>query len=181
MDYFSRLGPIDPQVEEGGKLVPALGYLIQYDRLIKKSQKGNLTTAELTYLIENFDPAVLYKYEQAKQLSITLLKEWLVNYKFKNWDRTETKGKTVTTRMKKARADSIAKKLNKTEYWHTHSRGISIETLRGELNLKILDFGEDSSLKDKTKEYFDLLQDYMGKCGHIAVVHSRKIYLPIHF
>lgn len=181
MDYFSRLGPIDPQVEMDGKLVPALGYLIQYDRLIKKSQDRNLTTAELTYLVQNFNPALLYKYEQARELSITLLKEWLVNYKFKNWDKTETRKKPVTIRMKKARANSIAKKLNKTEYWHTHSRGISIETLRDELDLKILDFGDDPSLKEHIRGYFDLLQDYMVRRGHLAVVHSKHIYLPIIF
>src|SRR5690606_23544195 len=32
MDYFSVLGPIDPQVVREGKLVPALSYLVQYER-----------------------------------------------------------------------------------------------------------------------------------------------------
>jgi len=31
MDYSSILGPIDPQVSKGDGLVPALGYLEQYD------------------------------------------------------------------------------------------------------------------------------------------------------
>ena len=30
MDYFSCLGPIDPQIEKDGKLVPALSYLNQF-------------------------------------------------------------------------------------------------------------------------------------------------------
>ena len=51
MDYFSVLGPIDPQVPKDDKMVPALGYLEQYERLIKKSQGGSLTTAELAFLI----------------------------------------------------------------------------------------------------------------------------------
>src|SRR6266478_8628579 len=34
MDYYSRLGPIDPQVEtRQGKNVPALGYLERYNAL----------------------------------------------------------------------------------------------------------------------------------------------------
>src|SRR5579863_7668178 len=87
MDYYSLLGPIDPQLERAGSadLVPALGYLVQFERLIEKSRKGKLTTAELTFLVEKFDPAELYSYEQARELSIALLKEWLVRYKFKNW------------------------------------------------------------------------------------------------
>ena len=67
MDYFSLLGPIDPQVQRpDGQMIPALGYLIQYERLIEKSKKGKLTTAELTYLVQKFDPAELYRFEQAR-------------------------------------------------------------------------------------------------------------------
>lgn len=78
MDYFSVLGPIDPQIQKDDKMVPALGYLEQYNRLIDKSNKGQLSTAELAFLINRFDPAELYMYEQAREMSISLLKEWLV-------------------------------------------------------------------------------------------------------
>jgi ClpP class serine protease len=79
MDYASTLGPIDPQVRNRAEQwVPALGYLEQYDRLVEKSKAGTLTTAELTYLLQNFDPAELYQYEQERELSIALLEEWLV-------------------------------------------------------------------------------------------------------
>ena len=46
MDYLSSLGPIDPQIERDGKLVPALSYLNQFERLNDKAQTGALTTAE---------------------------------------------------------------------------------------------------------------------------------------
>lgn len=36
MDYASTLGPIDPQVRKGDVPVPALGYLEQFNRLVKK-------------------------------------------------------------------------------------------------------------------------------------------------
>ena len=46
MDYYSVLGPIDPQVsDQDGNLVPALGYLIQYERLLRKANRGNVSTA----------------------------------------------------------------------------------------------------------------------------------------
>ena len=62
LDYFSILGPIDPQVENAsGTQVPALGYLIQFDRLLRKADRGTLNTAELTLLVEKFDPADLYR------------------------------------------------------------------------------------------------------------------------
>lgn len=128
MDYAATLGPIDPQLRRGGDqiAVPALGYLRQYEQLIDKSREGTLTQAELAYLLSNFDPGELYRFEQARNLSVELLKEWLVKYKFKNWKVTETNGTKVTLAMKRQRAEEIAVKLNYTAKWGSHSRGISL-------------------------------------------------------
>lgn len=56
MDYYSTLGPIDPQVlsPDGQNMIPALGYLIRYENLLAKSRRGRLTTAEMNILL-NFD------------------------------------------------------------------------------------------------------------------------------
>lgn len=52
MDYFSVLGPIDPQIERpDGKMVPALGYLAKYQELVEKSKRGQLTPVEAAYLM----------------------------------------------------------------------------------------------------------------------------------
>jgi len=181
MDYYSILGPIDPQVGRPGGtgMIPALGYLVQYERLIKKSQAGTLSTAEMTFLIEKFDPAELYRYEQARDLSISLLKEWLVKYKFKTWDKTETRQKTVTKKMKSHRAAAIARLLNKTQEWHSHGRGISMEVLRRKLNLRIEDFGSNANLDQKIKIYHKLLVDYMMRRAQNGVAHTRGRYVPL--
>jgi hypothetical protein len=174
MDYFSVLGPIDPQIERpDGTMVPGLGYLIKYDRLIGKSKAGKLTTAELHYLVERFDPAELYSYEQARELSIAFLKEWLVKYKFKNWEKTATRNKTVTRRMKVRRAAEIARRLNDTDFWHSHGHGISMEVLRREINLQIEDFGANVKLSEPIRSYHRLLVDYMGRRGHKVSVHVK--------
>lgn len=182
MDYYSVLGPIDPQVERpgGGRgLIPALGYLIQYERLIEKSKKQNLTTAEMAYLIEKFDPAELYRYEQERELSISLLKEWLVKYKFKNWNKTTTRHKLVTQAMKTRRASEIAKKLNDTEKWHSHSWGISMQVLQKDLGLKIEDFGAIGNLNRDIKNYYKLVIDYAEKRSHSIVLHCKEDYFGI--
>lgn len=181
MDYASSLGPIDPQVEiRGERMVPALGYLEKYERLIKKSAKGKLTTAEAAYLVQNFDPAELYRYEQERELSIALLKQWLVSYKFKDWKKTKTRKKPVTNKMKADRAAFIARKLNQTDYWHSHSRGISMDVLRNDLKLLIDDFGEDERLSALVRAYYHLLRDYIVKRGHDSfVLHKRGHYVGI--
>ena len=179
MDYYSILGPIDPQVERRNSdmLIPALGYLVQYDRLIKKSQKGQLSTAEMAFLIQKFDPAELYRYEQERELSVSLLKDWLVKYKFKNWKITRTRRKQVTQALRKARAEDIARKLNDTERWHSHSRGISMDVLRKNLNLQIEDFEHIKPLNSNIKTYYKLLQDYMMRRGHESALHYDEKYI----
>ena len=180
MDYFSVLGPIDPQIGgPSGELVPALGYLAQYERLVQKAAEGELNTAELAFLVQKFDPAELYRYEQARELSISLLKEWLVQYKFKDWKVTEEREKTVTAALKRRRAGSIARKLNDTAKWHSHARGISAEVLRRDVNLKIEDFGENEDLSKKVRVYYKLLTDYMLRLRQVAALHRRGAYVQV--
>jgi hypothetical protein len=174
MDYASTLGPIDPQIRRQGRFVPALGYLEQYRRLVKKSAEGILTAAEMAILIENFDQAELYQFEHERKLSIALLEQWLVKYKFKNWRVTATSKKPVTRKMRVQRATEIGEKLNDTEEWHSHSRGISMEVLRRDLKLLINDFGSDSALAQPVHDYFRLLSDYRMRRGHeFFVLHTK--------
>ena len=173
MDYYSVLGPIDPQLpDQKGAMLPALGYLKQYERLIEKSRQGKLTTAEVAFLLEKFDPAELYKFERARELSVSLLKDWLVRYKFKNWKMTQKRNIPVTEKMKKERAEQIARKLLDTERWNSHGRGISMEVLQKTINLQIDDFGKDASLNSCIRIYCRLVQDYVGKMGKSNFVHS---------
>ena len=86
MDGYSALGPIDPQMpsQDGQKFLPALGYLVRYQELIDKTNRGEASAAELHILL-NFDQGELSAYRQAHDRSVALLVEWLAKYKFKNW------------------------------------------------------------------------------------------------
>lgn len=173
MDFFSCLGPIDPQIERDGRLVPALAYLNQFQRLNEKAEAGNLTTAEYA-LLNKLDLGELYQFEQARELSIELLNKWLSSYKFKNWRRTETRQIEVTDEMRREQARAIADALNNTERWHSHGRGINMHTLTHELGLKIDDYSQVPELKKSIQEYFDLLRDYMLREQLPSFVHTRE-------
>ncbi len=183
MDYYSRLGPIDPQVKssKGKQLVSALGHVEKYNALIEKANKGTITAAEVQLLIDGFDQAELYNYEQQRELSIAALEEWLVKYKFKNWKKTRTQGLKVTARMKKDRASTIGKQLNDTKKWHSHGYGISIDVLRRDLNLEIEDFGDNAPMCSVIRAYHDLLSDYMAKRNTYGVIHIPGDYRPFMF
>jgi hypothetical protein len=175
MDYFSCLGPIDPQVEKDGKLVPALSYLNQFERLNAKANAGTLTTAEYA-LLSKLDLGELYQFEQARELSIELLIKWLSKYKFKDWQQTESRGMAVTDEMKRERAREIAGALNNTERWHSHGRGIDMRTLTTELKLKIDDYSSNTKLRETVREYFELLRDYMMRQQLFSFVHTREYF-----
>ena len=175
MDYFSRLGPIDPQIVKDDRFVPALSYLIQYERMLEKDRKGELTNAEYA-LLSKFDLAELHQFEQARELSISLLKKWLAKYKFKNWTTTETRGATVTSEMREARAEEIATALSDSMRWHSHGRGISRETLESDdIKLKIDNFDEES-VWNSVRKYHHCLSDYMQTIKIWHFVHSRAYF-----
>lgn len=103
MDYFSVLGPIDPQVpNKNGNWVAALGYLDKIEELIQRTEQEKLTQAEFL-ILKDFDLAELKEYEQAKNLTIDLLERWLI--KFKNWEKhrtnNQTRGEAVTQEEKR--------------------------------------------------------------------------------
>jgi hypothetical protein len=176
MDYFSRLGPIDPQVFKDDRFVPALSYLIQYYRLLEKDRKGELTNAEFA-LLAKFDLAELHQFELARELSITLLKNWLASYKFKNWVVTTTTGTMVTPNMRVKRAEEIATVLSDNIRWHSHGRGISRTTLESdEIKLKIDDLAAIKTLQDSVRKYHHCLADFMGTVKAGIFVHSRGYF-----
>ena len=177
MDYYSVLGPIDPQVQNAeGQVVPALGYLEKFKELVQKSSKGKLTQAELAFMLDKFDPAHLHRLEQAQEHSVDLLKRWLVQYKFKNWTHTLGRGIPVTQKMKAERAKEIANKLNNTRLWRSHGRGLSIEVVKRDLKLIVEDFGTELAhvdLNQRVKSYYRLLWDYLQRRGSNFAIHTR--------
>ena len=138
-----------------------------------------MSHAELVLLL-NFDQAELYKFEQARELSISLLKEWLANYKFRDWNKTLTRGRKVDNGMRSRRAASIARKLNDTGRWHSHGYGISMDVLTRDIDLKIDDFGADRELSDAIRGYHQLFEDYSAKLGLDVAIHIDGEFMGIH-
>ena len=179
MDYTSSPGPIDPQVHNGKEWVPALGYLDQVEKMIQKSADGTLTDAEFV-ILQNLDLAMLSRYEQAKNLTITLLKRWLVDYKFRDWIEHKTNpeklGKPVTLAEKQERAEEIARVLSDNKVWHSHGRKIGVFTLTKLLRLKIEDFSTDAIFRPKVRSYSEFITDYINRHDFPFFLHSRRFF-----
>lgn len=179
MDYTSSLGPIDPQVNNGKDWVPALGYLDQVEKMIEKSAKGTLTDAELV-ILQNLDLAMLSRFEQAKNLTITLLKKWLVEYKFKDWKTHGTNpakvGQEVTLEEKEQRAEEIAILLSDNKIWHSHGRKIGVRTIQNLLKLKIEDYSTDAEIRGKILSYSEFITDYINRHDYSFFLHNRRYF-----
>lgn len=174
MDYSSSLGPIDPQVFNGKNWVPALGYLDQVEKLIDKARNNTLTNAEFA-ILQNQDLATLSEYEQAKNLTITLLKEWLVKYKFRGWEKHKD-GTVVTKIEREKRAKEIASILGDNKLWHSHGRMIGINKLEKVLKLKIENYSKNDKLRKKIRSYNDMIVDYISKYKFPFFLHSKKYW-----
>ena len=176
MDYYSVLGPIDPQIAgPDGNMMPALGYLIRYEALLEKAGKREASDAEMEVLL-SFDQGQLYSYEQARDLSRTLLEEWLVKYKFKDWTVTEGRKKPVSLEMRRDRARQIADKLSDVKRWNSHGIGINMERLERIVGLQIDDIGKNKDLLKAVRSYHKLMADYMGKMRIVSAVQTRGSY-----
>ena len=179
MDYSSSLGPIDPQVFNGKYFVPALGYLDQVEKILEKAKNGTITDAEVL-ILQGQDLAMLNQFEQVRNLTITLLKKWLVDYKFKDWLEHQTnikkKGKPVTPKEKQKRAEEIAKLLGDNKIWHSHGRMISLATLQKVLRLKIEDYSNMGKLRDLIRSYNDLTTEYIARMEQPFFFHSKYFF-----
>lgn len=178
MDYFSVLGPIDPQVQnKDGNWVAALGYLDKINELIVKANNNKLSQAEFI-ILKDFDLAELKGYEQAKELTIDLLKKWLVNYKFKNWSTHQTNpaliGQAVTIEQKEDRAKEIADLLSNNNEWKSHGRPINIELLENKLKLRIEDYSKNDAIRPIIRNYYELLADFVKSNNSNIFVQTKN-------
>jgi hypothetical protein len=178
MDYASSLGPIDPQVQSqsaNGGLVPALGYLDKVNEFIGKANANTLSAAEVI-MLKSLDLAELRRFEQAKDLSISLLKQWLVSCKFKNWThhRTTNPGAPVTPEERLVRAEQIAVELMNNSRWNSHGRMIGMKTLKDVLRLEIDDYSNVPTLRDNAKMYSSLLSEYLERQHLPMIIHTAR-------
>jgi hypothetical protein len=156
MGKTSSLGPIDAQIISGGKQYSADAFLEGLNKIKEEVEKTNKLNPVYIPILQNISPGEIQDNENAQKLSATLVKDWLVKYKFSHWPVHTKTGKPVTEEEKKRRATEIAEELGKHSKWLTHSRPLGIKELRN-LKLEIQDYTENPELNEAITKYFILL------------------------
>lgn len=175
MDYSSSLGPIDPQIYSPTmkQFVPANGYIAEYEQLVNKGKE--LTDAEFVLLDRKLDYAFLNHCRNLNELTVKLLKEWLVTYKFKDWKLTKTHKTPVTMALKQQRAENIARELGNNSKWCIHGRPLMIKALEN-IGLQIDDYSENKELQTIIRDYIDYMNSYIRNAtnsNNAQFVHTR--------
>lgn len=156
MGKDSYLGPIDAQIVNNGKQYSADAFLEGLEKIKKEVEKtGKLNPAYIP-ILQNISVGEIQNLENAQKLSATLVKNWLIQYKFSHWETHTSTNKSVTEEDKKNRAEEIAKALGKHSRWLSHSRPLGIKELQ-ELKLQITDYSENTELCDAITRYYVLL------------------------
>lgn len=147
MTETGSLGPIDAQMKIGRSVISAYDYMEWVKQQREDAQKNDRLNPFDATMVAQITPGELGNVYHALKFAEDLVVEWLVNYKFKKWNKTETQGKPVTPEMKSKRAAEIAQALSNHAKWRSHGRSIKIEDLE-EINLKIACVDDDPKLAD---------------------------------
>lgn len=147
MTETGSLGPIDAQVKIGRSVVSAYDYVEWVNEKRKEAEtQGTLNPFDAT-MVAQITPGELSGVYHALKYAEELVVEWLVNYKFRKWDKTETRKETVTLERKKKRAEEIAAELTNHAKWRLHGRSIKIYDLEN-IGLKIRRVEDDPKLSE---------------------------------
>lgn len=147
MTETGSLGPIDAQLRIGRSNQSAYDYIEWVEeKRMEASKTGNLNPFDAT-MIAQITPGELRGVLNSLKFAEDLVVEWLVNYKFRNWNTTETRKVLVTSEMKRKRAQEIASELTNHSKWRSHGRSIKADDLE-KLGLRINRVDEDPKLAD---------------------------------
>lgn len=161
MGKNSYIGPIDPQVpNKDGRYVPAQAILTLIDDIQKRGQDSisagqNPQWTDLQ-ILNQIDAKEIGNAISGSRYSTELVKGYLNDYKFKNWN-THGNGSPVTTQEKETRAADIAGKLCSHAQWKTHSRGITRDVAWQECKIKITHSEESLELDKALRRFWALM------------------------
>lgn len=157
MDESSALGPIDAQIQWQGKVFSAEALLEGFRKIKKATAASKSLNLAYVPILQGISPGELQNAKNALKFARDLVTDWLVRYKFREWNTHSSTKQPVTPEERKQRAAEIAADLCSHTKWQTHGRSIQIDELR-KMRLIIEDYSESAELADAIRRYHVLMQ-----------------------
>ena len=149
MTDTGSLGPIDAQMQVGRSVVSARDYIEWVEDKRKKATKDKMLNPFDATIVAQITPGELNHALHALEFAKDLVVDWLPQYKFADWQVTETRGLPVTDKMKRQQARKIADGLTNRKRWRIHGRSIKIQNLESdEIGLKITHIDNNPELAE---------------------------------
>ena len=153
----SSLGPIDAQLQQEGKAFSADALIEGLNRIKKEVEDtGKLSPAYIPFL-QKLSPGEIQHAHNALEFARVTVRDWLVKYKFSDWNVHSSTGLPVSDEEKKTRAYEISTALSSQSRWLSHGYSLRIPDLEA-LRLKIVDFSADTALNEAIRRYQVLLR-----------------------
>lgn len=157
MGPTSALGPIDAQLFWQGKVFSAEALLEGFRKIQKEVEETGALSRAYIPILQGISPGELQSAQNALDFARILVRDWLTEYKFKDWHTHSSTGAPVTEEERRQRAFEVADQLCSHSKWLSHGRSIRIDDLRA-MRLKITDFTETAELSEAIQRYYALLQ-----------------------
>lgn len=169
----SALGPIDAQIPENGdKLISADEYIDGLEAIVQNTPVNGPLNPAYIPILQHVTPGALQHFKNARELSKTLVIDWLLKYRFTSWQTHKHSGKPVTDAERQARAKDVAEKLADNSAWLVHGRSINMTDL-AQLGLEVEDFTKEPKLNEAIMRYHALLRINFDTANVFKIVETQ--------
>jgi hypothetical protein len=165
MGAHSQLGPIDPQMQIGGRSYPARAILQQFDSAKKELSKDPSALLAWAPILQGYGPSLLAECEKWTELSKKLVRVWLRQYMLAALpDRTR-------------KASRIASYFADYDLHGSHAMGIGRDDAR-KRGVVVRDLESDPDLQDAVLSiHHAAIHSFQGPAAKIIENHLGKAFV----
>lgn len=165
MGRQSQLGPIDPQMPAGGRIVSAIAILDQFDRA-KEDILGDRKQAHLwAPILSSLGPALLQEAQNALIYSEQIVAGWLEKYMFKGTENANQRALKVAKHFSRGSGEEHKKK--------SHGRRIDSKEAKSQ-GVKIEDLEASQDLQEAVLTAYHLMTIIFEKSPALKIIASQE-------
>ena len=165
MGRQSQLGPIDPQIPAGGRVVSAIAILDQFERAKKEISEDREQAHLWAPILPSLGPALLQEAQNAIDYSEQIVADWLEKYMFREQAGAKAKSLSVAKHFSRGSEDGNRNK--------SHGRRIDSTEVKSQ-GIKVEDLEDSQQLQEAVLTAYHLLTIIFEKSPALKVLASQQ-------